>query len=182
MKHQVACIRMPVACAGALLLASIASQGAWAEDPAPAPAERAAIVGGALPGGAVISAAVSGNSVALAPAAGGPVTVTPISGDGTFRAVGLKPGHYQLSVRSLTVPRQTQQASFGEKVQSGLAQTGSALAQGAAKPNQAAGSMPNRISMNVTVARQTQAVDVDGKAIDLEVGPDGLVTGKVAAR
>jgi hypothetical protein len=182
MKHEVACNRMPMALAGVLLLAGIASKSAWAADPAPAPAERAAIVGGALPGGAVISAAVSGNSVALTPAAGSPVTVTPISGDGTFRAVGLKPGHYQLSVRSLTVPRQTQQASFGEKVQSGLAQAGSAPAQGAAKSTPAPGSMPARISMNVTVARQTQAVDVDGKAIDVEVGPDGVVTGKVAAR
>jgi hypothetical protein len=44
------------------------------------------------------------------------------------------------------------------------------------------GNMPHRISMNVTVARQTQAVDIDGKALDVEVGPDGVLTGKVAAR
>jgi hypothetical protein len=154
MKHTHTRLPPSLAVAGVLLLAGITSQGARAADPAPAPAERAAIVGGALPGGAVISAAVSAQSVGLAPVAGGPVTV------------GLKPGHYQLSVRSLSVARQTQQASFGEKVQSGKID----------------GNMPHRISMNVTVARQTQAVDIDGKALDVEVGPDGVLTGKVAAR
>jgi hypothetical protein len=166
MKHTHTRLPPSLAVAGVLLLAGITSQGARAADPAPAPAERAAIVGGALPGGAVISAAVSAQSVGLAPVAGGPVTITPMARDGTFRAVGLKPGHYQLSVRSLSVARQTQQASFGEKVQSGKID----------------GNMPHRISMNVTVARQTQAVDVDGKALDVEVGPDGVLTGKVAAR
>ena len=140
------------------------------------------MVGGSLPGGAVISAAVSAQSVGLAPLAGGQVTITPVAGDGTFRAVGLKPGHYQLSVRSLSVARQTQQASFGEKVQSGLAQTGSALAQGAAKSNPVNGSMPTRISMNVTVGKQTYATELDGTPVDVEVGPDGLLTGKVIVR
>jgi hypothetical protein len=168
--------------AGFLLVTAGAGQVAWAADPAPASAQRPALLGGALPGGAVISAAVSSVSVGLAPVAGGPVTLAPVAGDGTFRAVGLKPGLYQLSVRSHSVARQTQQASFGEKVQSGLAQTGTALAQGAAKSQPVNGSMPNRISMNVTVAKQTATLAVDDTALDVQVGPDGVLAGQVAAR
>jgi hypothetical protein len=61
--------------AGFLLVTAGAGQAAWATDPAPAPAQRPALLGGALPGGAVISAAVSSVSVGLAPVAGGPATL-----------------------------------------------------------------------------------------------------------
>lgn len=70
---------------------------------------------------------------------------------------------------NLTVPKQTQGATFGEKVNQGLHAAGSALSQGAsllggALPGGSVisaklvsnNSMPNRISMNVTVAKQTQ--------------------------
>lgn len=178
MKHTPAGIPLSLAAAGALLFTCGASQKAAAADPPSAPAARAALVGGALPGGAVISAAVSGQSVALVPVAGGNATLTPLAADGSFRAIGLASGHYQLSVRSLSVAKQTQQASFGEKVQSGLAQTGAALAQGKVGN----GNMPSRISMNVTVGRQTVPAEIDGAPIDVEVGSDGVLTGKVAAR
>jgi hypothetical protein len=90
----------------------------------------------------------------------------------------LPPGHYQLSVRSVSVAKQTQQSSFGEKVQSGLAQTGSARAQGKLVND----NMPHRISMNVTVGKRTLPAKVDGTPIDVEVGSDGVLAGKAAAR
>ena len=136
----------------------------------------------------------------------------PIGSDGWFRAAGLPPGAYRLAITSVTVPRQTQGATFGEKVNAGLHAAGSALAQGAsakhdtaknsvgnirareagsppddagtvanAQAVQPVSSMPNRISMNVTVARQTQRVVVDDTAIAIEVGRDGLLSGSVAA-
>jgi hypothetical protein len=205
--------------AGSLLLGIGAGPAAVARDAAPAPAGSAALLGGALPGGAVISA----RSVALAPVSGGATTGTPIAGDGTFRAVGLQPGAYRLAVTSVTVPKQTQGATFGEKVNAGLHAAGSALAQGAslaggslpatskhdtaknsvgnirasevaappATPTGSAaqaaslsglnGGMPNRISMNVTVGKRTQQVAVDDTAIDVDVGQDGILSGRVAA-
>lgn len=91
------------------------------KDAAPAQASGASLVGGALPGGAIVSAREA--PVAPAPA------------------------------------KQTQTQSFGEKVQSGMAQTGSAINQGATGAravNNINGGMPNRISTNVTVPKQTQ--------------------------
>ena len=177
MKTSVIRIATACACTGALFLGSGGATKALAGDTAAAPAERAvagaAIVGGALPGGAIISA----KSAAVAPVAGGPITAVPISSDGSFRAAGLPPGAYRLAITSVTVPRQTQGATFGEKVNAGLHAAGSALAQGARK----ADSMPNRISMNVTVAKQTRLVVVDDTTIAIEVGQDGLLSGTVAA-
>jgi hypothetical protein len=126
-----------------------------------------------------------------------------------------------LAVTSVTVPRQTQGATFGEKVNAGLHAAGSALAQGASLVGGAApadakhdtaknsvgnirareagsppdgggaaadvptarqsDSMPNRISMNVTVAKQTQRVVVDDTAVAVTVGADGVLSGTVAA-
>jgi len=172
--------------------------------------EGAALVGGALPGGAILSA----RSVALAPDAGGAITGAPIGADGTFRVVGLAAGPYKVMVTTTTVPKQTQGATFGEKVNAGLHAAGSAIAQGAAasrhdtaknaignvRAREAApaaasagtgdaqsaklpdlGGMPNRISMNVTVGKQTQRIVVDESVIRLEAGADGVLEGRVDA-
>ncbi len=143
----------------------------------PPSAGRAALLGGALPGGAVISA----RSVVLTPIAGGSSTAVPLGTDGAFRAEGLAPGHYRLRLISTVVPRQTQGATFGEKVQAGLAQPRGALASGAALTGSApptASNMPARISMNVTVARQaTRPVEIDGDGVEVEVAADGVIAG-----
>jgi len=171
----------------------------------------ASLLGGALPGGAIISA----RSVAVASVAGGAIVAAPIASDGTFRLAGLAPGHYRLAVTSTSVPKQTQGATFGEKVNAGLATTGSPVASGASKTKhdtaknsvdnvrsvaspsavpaaptpeaQAAsqninGGMPNRISMNVTVAKQAFVLDVDGAPVEIEVDAGGVLSGRVAAR
>jgi hypothetical protein len=180
---------------------------------AQASAERSAIVGGALPGGAVISSA---RSVAVAPLDGGAITAAPIAADGSFRVSGLAPGPYRLAITSVTVPKQTQGATFGEKVNQGLHAAGSALQQGAAlarhdtaknaignvrgreaAPDAAAtpeaapaanahlnglnGGMPSRLSMNVTVGKQTRSMVVDDTIADVAVGVDGELAGRVAA-
>lgn len=172
--------------------------------------EGAALVGGALPGGAILSA----RSVAVAPDSGGVITAAPVGADGTFRLVGLPAGPYRLAVTTTTVPKQTQGATFGEKVNAGLHAAGSAVAQGAASsrhdtaknaignvraretaPGAASagtgdtqsaklpdlGGMPNRISMNVTVGKQTQRVVLDESVIPVEVGADGSLAGRIAA-
>jgi hypothetical protein len=132
-------------------------------------------LGSALPGGAVISA----RSALLTPSAGGLTTAVPIAADGSFRASGLAAGSYSLKLSSVTVPRQTQGATFGEKVNAGLQAAGGALAQGAARSNvnNINGGMPNRISMNVTVAKRVMPLVVDGDGTDVTVGSDGLLEG-----
>lgn len=52
----------------------------------------------------------------------------------------------------------------------------------AAGPMKIDGGMPNRISMNVSVGRMVQPIDVDGDGIVVEVGPDGVVEGQLSAR
>lgn len=42
--------------------------------------------------------------------------------------------------------------------------------------------MPNRISMNVTVGRQTRPAELDGAPIEVDVGADGTLSGRVAAQ
>lgn len=161
------------------LLAALVAQATVAADAPPAartaaPAAGATLLGGALPGGAILSA----RSVLLQPVAGGPATAVPLAANGSFSAAGLAAGDYKLKISSTTVPKQTQGATFGEKVQSGLQATGSALAQGAAKSGiNGNNSMPNRISMNVTVARRTQTAAVDGEPITVTVGQDGKLEG-----
>jgi hypothetical protein len=180
--------RLPAWLAAAASLITLLAGTAHA---APPVAAGAATLGGALPGGAVISA----RSVILTPSGGGLSTAVPIGSDGAFRADGLKPGHYTLRIASVTVSKQTQGATFGEKVQAGLHQAGSALASGAqlvgsaapadsAAPTAAAkgqpvrNDMPSRLSMNVTVARQApRSMDVDGDGIDVEVPADGAIAG-----
>ena len=172
-------------------------------------------LGGALPGGAIISARYA----TAVPVSGGSAVSTPIAGDGSFNFAALTPGPYRLAIASSSVPKQTQGATFGEKVNAGLHAAGSAVSQGAttvtkhdtamnsvgnvrgreAAPSpapasdvsttgQAAqkgvnginGGMPNRISMNVTVARQTRTIDVDGAPLDVTVGADGNLAGRAA--
>ena len=202
---------LPSLAAGALLLA-LTSMPAWAADPVKtaAPAAGATSIGGALPGGAIISA----RSVTLAPVSGGTPVTVPIAADGTFRVTGLGPGRYRLSLASGNAAKQTQGATFGEKVNAGMASAGSAMASGVgAKHDTAKNSvgnirgreapasdpavdatstvssdkvgmngMPNRISMNVTTPKQTYVVEVDGASVDLDVGPDGVLSGRVSVR
>lgn len=171
---------------GVLILAIAAGLPAHAGDAARQGAPAAAApLGAALPGGAIISA----KFVQITPAAGGPTATTAIAADGSFRSTGLKPGSYKLAFAS--TPKQTQGATFGEKVQSGLAQAGNAVASGAARSAQEApasptaegarqiDSTPARISTNFTVGKQTGRAFVDGPAVDVEVGPDGVLAGQV---
>jgi hypothetical protein len=97
--------------------------------------------------------------VSVAPVAGGQAVSALIGSDGTFKLVGLKAGQYRLAIASTTVPKQTQ----------------------AAKQN-VNGGMPNRISMNVTVGRQTRPAELDGAPIEVDVGADGTLSGRVAAQ
>lgn len=157
---------------------------------AQAAGDRTAMVGGALPGGAIISA----RSVAVAPAAGGVITAAPVGPDGSFRVTGLEPGPYRLALTSTSVPKQTQGATFGEKVNQGLHAAGSAIQQGASLSrreqtsganakggiNGINGGMPNRISMNVTTPKQTRQMVVDETVMDVEVGADGVLQGRVS--
>ena len=205
----------------AALLAALATSPASLADgtsaPAAAAGNDASLVGGALPGGAVISSA---RYATVTPASGGTAVSTPIAGDGSFAFTGLAPGPYRLTLASSSAPKQTQGATFGEKVNAGLHAAGSAVSQGArttttkhdtamnsvgnirreAAPssvpasdtsttaeaaqkgiNGINGGMPNRISMNVTIARQSRMVDVDGAPIDVAVASDGSLTGRVAS-
>jgi hypothetical protein len=66
-------------------------------------------------------------------------------------------------------------------VNAGLHAAGGAIAQGArGGVNGINQGMPNRISMNVTVARQTRPADVDGDGHDITVGDDGIAAGVIA--
>ena len=170
---------------GVLILAIAAGLPAHAGDAARQGAPAAAApLGAALPGGAVVSA----RFVQVTPAAGGQATTVAIAADGSFRVTGLAPGNYKLAFTS--TPKQTQGTTFGEKVQSGLAQTGGALATGATLSQQEApasptpegnrqiDSTPARISTNFTVGKQTGRAFVDGPAVDVEVGSDGVLAGR----
>jgi hypothetical protein len=172
MKHTF--VRRPLlpAAVSATLLAVGSVPVAVAKDAAPTAAGPAAapMIGGALPGGAIVSA----RSVMLAPVAGGDGVAAPIAGDGSFKLAGLAPGRYRMAISSTAVAKQTQGATFGEKVNAGLASAG--------KVNDINGGMPNRISMNVTVARQTQSMQVDGAPIEVDVGQDGGLTGRATAQ
>lgn len=212
------------------------------------------VLGGTLPGGAVISSAVAtltpvagGGAAAASYAATGraapsPAVTCPIAEDGTFSFKGMKPGAYEFRITFHAGPRQTtdtsstkqtQGATFGEKVNAGLATAGNAktkhdtaknsvgnirareetqaggvtvatgdvtgdrsaavssvssLAGGAGGGAAAAsyakmnidGSMPNRISMNVTVPKQNFTVVSDGDPVVVQVGTDGTFAGRAS--
>jgi hypothetical protein len=181
-----------VACVAALSTAAVAHSENQAQQ------RHAAMVGGMLPGGAVLSAKL----VSLAPVGAGEAASAALGADGSFGFEGLAPGRYQLSLRLQPVPKQTQAPSFGERRNAGAAQDAAAAsdtaqnsvsAVGSVKPgglgggaSSAAyarmnGGMPNRISMNVTVARRTLAAEVDGPAVEVEVGADGKLSGLARA-
>lgn len=106
------------------------------------------------------------------PTSCGPVTQKTVKPDGTTEEMTFAcPDdaiYFNERKGAITVPKQTQGATFGEKVNQGLHAAGGALSQGASllggalpggaviSAKQVAQGMPNRISMNVTVARQTQ--------------------------
>lgn len=163
MKAQRPCSVIVAVCIAASFAAAAAQEGT------PAAQHGPDLIGGALPGGAVVSSAVQGaKQVTLTPADGGTATAATLGADGSFSFEGLAPGRYQLALRSPSTPKQTQGASFG-----GLAKA--AYARGDQN------SMPNRISMNMTIGRQTQVVQVDGPGVEVEVGADGRLSGQVAA-
>lgn len=109
-------------------LAGMSSATVAEEAAAPSPARAGVgVATGTVPGGAIVSA----RSVIVAPVAGGDGVAVPIAGDGTFHIAGLKPGRYRLIVSSTPVAKQTQGATFGEKVNAGLHAAGSAMATGA---------------------------------------------------
>lgn len=87
----------------------------------------ASLLGGALPGGAIISAAVS--SVSTLSGSGGGAAAAAYAATGRAMGGGM-PNRISMNV---TVPKQTQGATFGEKVNAGLHAAGGALAQGAAR-------------------------------------------------
>lgn len=161
---------------------------AAAQEVTPAAQRGAGLIGGALPGGAVVSSAVQGaKQVTLTPADGGTATAAILGADGSFSFEGLAPGRYHLALRSPSTPKQTQGASFGGLTNAVGAVSNvrpggpSAAASAAAYANVDQNSMPNRISMNMTIGRQTQVVQVDGPGVEVEVGADGRLSGEVAA-
>jgi hypothetical protein len=184
-------------CVPALALALIGNPAANAADSGRAataepPPRSASLLGGALPGGAVISAAVS-----IVAVSGGEVKTVPLAADGSFRFAGLAPGRYRLALVSPTAAKQTQGATFGEKVNAGLQAAGGAVAQGgtvvqggagaqgateapSAKIGDLSSGMPNRISMNVTTARQNLQLVVDGDPVEVDVASDGLLSGSAS--
>lgn len=207
-------LRSPLALSAALLGVGLAGMAlpALAQVAAAPASGRAAqpVAAATLPGGAVISA----KSVLLAPLAGGDGFAVPIAGDGSFHAVGLPPGRYRLMVSSTPVAKQTQGATFGEKVNAGLHAAGGAVATGVGSRHETAknsignirgreaapppatstppagtaskdninGGMPNRISMNVTVPRQSLVLDVDGAPAEVDVDQSGRLAGQATPR
>jgi hypothetical protein len=172
------------------MLVALATAPSFADDAArttaPPAVSAAAPIGGALPGGAIISAKFA----QLTPTAGGNPVMVPLASDGSFHFDNLKPGTYRFAVTSTS--KQTQNSTFGEKVQSGLAQTGGALASGAAVAQQGGAantaqgarlpdSTPARISTNFTVGKQSGRLVVDGPGVDVQVGADGSLSGRLSA-
>ncbi len=182
MKAQRPCSVVLAVCIATFFAAAAAQEGA------PAAQRGAGLIGGALPGGAVLSSAVQGaKQVTLTPADGGTDVSAVLGADGSFSFEGLARGRYHLALRSLATPKQTQGASFGERANAvsavGNVQPGgpSTAASAAAYARVDQNSMPNRISMNMTIGRQMQVVQVDGPGVEVEVGADGRLSGQVAA-
>ncbi|WP_243345636.1 hypothetical protein [Parabacteroides sp. FAFU027] len=85
-------------------------------------------------------------------------------------------------ITKVTTSKQTQGATFGKKVNQGIHAAGSAINQGATlvggalpggaivSARQIPNSMPNRISMNVTVAKQTQGATFGERAASSAAG------------
>jgi hypothetical protein len=137
--------------------------------------------------------------VTVTPVSGGAVRTAPVDANGAFSLTGLTPGHYLVALASVTVPKQTQGTTFGEKVNAGVHAVGSAVSQGApaaeARHEMAKGSvgnirgridpnsgMPARISMNLTVARTRHVLEIDGAPVDIEIGADRRLTGVISSK
>jgi hypothetical protein len=130
------------------------------------------LVGGALPGAGIVSAA---RSVTLVPVAGGASVAAPIATDGTFRVTGLGPGRYRLSLSSVTVPKQTQGATFGEKVNAGMASAGSAVASGTgAKHDTAKNSVSNMRGREAPPPASAPAPDSSIAASSAKIDTSGM--------
>ncbi|MCU0974728.1 MAG: hypothetical protein MUC71_00250 [Steroidobacteraceae bacterium] len=65
----------------------------------------------------------------MTPVTGGEATSAPIGGDGQFKLSGLPPGRYRLAITSRPA-KQTQGATFGERVNAGIKPTGPSVADG----------------------------------------------------
>ncbi len=98
------------------------------------------MLGGALPGGAIVSAAVS--SVSSLAGGGGGAAAASYAATGRMAPPGAGPTPQAMRIdggmpnrisMNVTVPKQTQGATFGERVNAGLHAAGSAVAQGAAR-------------------------------------------------
>lgn len=195
---------------GGVAPAAVPQEAPAARGPAAAPS-----LGGSPETGRPVGPSVF---VAVTPIAGGETKSAAVGGDGEFELSGLAPGRYRLAITSRP-PKQTQGATFGERVNAGLQAAGSAVADGSVAsaghktkhdtvknsisnvraresgrvaqdgPVAAAaegrtkidGGMPNRISMNVTVSRATHLLELDGQPVEVEVGPGGVLAGRVGA-
>jgi hypothetical protein len=200
----------PSIAASLLAILAVAATSRAGESGLAAGESEASLLGGALPGGAVISARYA----SVTSVSGGASVTTPIAADGSFRFGKLTPGEYRLALLSGSVPKQTQGATFGEKVNAGLQAPGSAVSQGAtaarhdtaknsvgniraraAAPSPAPASdtsapsqatqrdnvnngMPNRISMNVSIAKRSRTVEIDGAPVEVHVDADGTLAGR----
>lgn len=160
-----------------VFLAAAAGSTAAAQEPTGRkPVGSVGVASPMIPGGAILASA----RIAVTPVAGSATVSLPLAADGSFRVNGLASGRYRLAVLSGPVGKQTQGATFGEKVNAGLHAAGSAVSQGASLHKLGIdGSMPNRISMNVSVGKQNHVVDIDGPGVEVDVAAGQALTGRV---
>lgn len=160
-------------------------------------AQGASLLGGALPGGAIISSAVA----SLTPVAGGgaasasyaatgraapaPAATCPIAEDGTFSFKGLKPGAYEFRISFPSGPRQTtdtssakqtQGATFGERVNAGLATAGAAKAKHDTAKNSVGNIRAREQAQAGGVSVAAGDVDGDGRAESAQAAVSSVST------
>lgn len=138
------------------------------------------MLGGALPGGAIISAAVSSVST-LAGSSGGGAASASYAATGRFARCGM-PNRISMNV---TVPKQTQSSSFGERVNAGLHAAGGALAQGAAAiAGSTSGCVLPGSGIRITACHYPDLCnpnEADQNRLTLDVGDDALEMGASTA-
>ena len=156
------------------LFVSVSIAGAQSPTTPTTTPARSGVVSAVLPGGA----SISGAQITVTPIAGGAAMMAPIAANGAFALSGLAPGRYRVALIAIVARKQTQGSTFGEKVNAGLHAAGS-TAGSKVNPNN---SMPSRLSMNVTIARQSHVLEVDGPAVEVEVGADGRLTGLITPK
>jgi hypothetical protein len=91
---------------------------------------------------------------------------------------GALPGGAVISARSVSVAP----VAGGQAVSALIASAGTFKTDTQAAKQDVNGGMPNRISMNVTVGGQTRPAELDGAPIEVDVGADGTLSGRVAAQ